>query len=324
LDARKRTDHWNDFERLVLANEEKYPKISKWLKQQVMPRLPSLERRAYLAYLGDQPIASAVLKRGMSSKFCHVKVAEDLQDLSIGDFFFSLMTLEVRGVAREIHFTLPEGLWHERKRFFTSFGFHEANEAGIQYRLFERELRCSASFDSVWRSVQGKLPRLLDRFTPSVLGGSASLVMSIQPRFIESVLSGIKTVEIRRRFSDRWVGRRVALYASRPNASLVGEAEIGEVVSGAPDWIWERLGRDVGCSKDEFDRYVRGAARVYAISLEDVKRYSPPVSRGELRDLFGADFVPPQSYAAVDRGWKRGVSLAGMLSGTVGEFDSGT
>lgn len=316
-DAKQHTEQWRDFEKLILSNEVMYPEISRWLRQRVAPRLASSERRAYVAYVGERAVASAVLKRGSASKFCHVKIIDELQEQSVGDLFFALMTLEVAGVAREIHFTLPENVWHTRRQFFESFGFRNVDEAGTQYRLFEKELRSSAPFELVWRRTQEKLPRLVQRFLTPGLRTGASLVMSIRPRFVENLLSGVKSVEVRRRFSTKWVGQRIALYATEPEACLAGEAEIAGVESGPPGWIWERLGSSIGCSREEFDAYVGRSARVYAIHLSDIRPYSPPIRREDVQELFGGDLVPPQSYSVLSDNveWTRAVSLASMLRG---------
>jgi predicted transcriptional regulator len=314
-DVRGSTDHWRAFENLILSNEDMYPGINHWLHKKVTKDLATPARVAYVAYLGHTPIASAVLKRGRSSKFCHVRIDDEFQDMGLGEVLFSLMALDVRSVAEEIHFTLPESLWGRRRGFFESFGFTRATIASSQYRLFEQELRCSASFDTVWQAAQEKLPVLMARSVIDKHEADGALLMSVRPRYAELILSGTKSVEIRRRFSPRWAGYRLCLYAAHPVCSVVGEARIAQVIPGRPAFIWDMLGPKIGCTKEEFDAYVRGSEEVSAIVLRDSRVYSPPLHREEIRRLSGMSLRPPQSYFLVEPGrpWAQALSVAEAL-----------
>ncbi|MFX0203815.1 MAG: hypothetical protein ACFFCW_47560, partial [Candidatus Hodarchaeota archaeon] len=146
VDARACTDHLNKLRELILENEPMYPDIHKWFDEKVVPGLKASERVGYVGYLDEKPSVSAVVKRGEDAKFCHLRIKKDLQDIHLGEAFFTLMGLDIRGLAKEIHFTLPESVWEKEKGFFKSFGFVDAIKAGHQYRLFEDELRCSTDF----------------------------------------------------------------------------------------------------------------------------------------------------------------------------------
>src|SRR6267142_6017042 len=133
-DAKGLTDHFATFRQLVLENEPAYPGIDRWFKDKVVPGLRSSERVALVGYLKETPVVSAVVKRGDDSKFCHLRIHDDVQDANLGEVFFALMAFELRQIARTIHFTLPEGLWESKQDFFRSFNFCEAKKAGTQYR----------------------------------------------------------------------------------------------------------------------------------------------------------------------------------------------
>ena len=122
LDAEFKTDHIDNLENLVLANEEMYPKIDKWFKKKVIPGIKTSERVGYVGYVYEKPMISAVVKRGKNSKFCHLRINKDFQDNNLGEIFFSVMALEVRKIANEIHFTLPESLWG--KKLFQLLGLY--------------------------------------------------------------------------------------------------------------------------------------------------------------------------------------------------------
>ena len=198
------------------------------------------------------------------------------------------------------HFTLPESLWEEKAGFFRSFGFSESTIAHQQYRLFERELSCSAPFEQFWRHAEDQLPAVARFAVTTGYVDVPRLVMSIRPKFARAVMSGDKRIEIRKSFSERWIDQRVCIYSSSPDQSLVGEATITSVIAAAPEDIWASYGSEVCCDRAEFDEYVKGASKLVAIRLSDVRPYERPVSLQEIRKSNGGHFFPPQSYRTIE------------------------
>ena len=309
------TDTVRIFSELVAENEPMYPDIRRWLKTKVFPGIRDDSRAAFLGLCGDVPIATAVVKRGPNSKFCHLRLAEKFHDKSLGEIFFVFMAFEVRNWAHEIHFTLPESLWENEKQFFQSFGFTKVSRLGVQYRLFDKELVCSAPFVEVWSHVLEKLPKLRNLFSVNEFSLSPRLLLSIKPKFACKIISGEKTVELRTRFSRRWAGHRVSIYASGNMRGLLGEATIRQVDVGDPSVIWLRHGSNLGCSQEEFLKYVEGRSEVYAIELTDVIPYVAPIPMVQVEDLSKQTLIPPQSYLELhdDSPWASAVSIAGLL-----------
>ena len=319
-DAKHSTDHLRTFKELILSNEQMYPKIGDWYKERVVPGIKSSERTAFIGYVNESPIVSAVVKLGEHAKFCHLKIREDFRDSHLGELFFCLMALEVRRVAKDVHFTLPESLWQTKGEFFKSFNFATTAKADTQYRLFDDELHSSAVFSSVWGAVLSKLPKLSSEF---LVGGHSldnDLLMSVKPDYADRILSGQKTVEIRRRFSERWAGRRISLYASAPLMSLVGEATIAQVVLDSPEVIWDKYRTQIACSRDEYDVYSNGKKEVFAVVLEGVRPYRGLVTLSYMSNLVREALIPPQSYCTLEAGkpWAKAVSIATMLHGLRG------
>lgn len=314
-DALAGTDHLNKLRELVSENEPMYPNIQKWFDRKVVPGLKASERVAYIGYLDERPAVSAVVKRGETSKFCHLEIREELQDIHLGEAFFALMGLEVRGLAKEVHFTLPEGLWEKENKFFKSFGFSKPVKAGHQYRFFEDELRCSSPFDRVWKAILEKLPKIARAFLMDGQSLDSELLMSIRAEHAKKVLLGTKKVEIRKRFSKKWTGCKVSIYASGGEGSLVGEASINKVVVGEPESIWESFQEQLGCTKAEFDEYTSSVREIYAVVLENAVPYRKSVSLREVSNLTQKKLRPPQSYCNLSKNtnWAEAISMGALL-----------
>jgi predicted transcriptional regulator len=316
-DVRSVSDRYATFREVVAENEASYPDIRKWLDTKVSRGVRSGERAAFLGLLNDVPVATAVVKRGKNAKFCHLRLDECVRDQNLGELFFALMAAEVRQFASDVHFTLPECLWEEKRDFFQSFGFTSASRAAKQYRLFEEELRCSTPFQLLWRKVVERLPKLSSLFSIRGLSIVSPLVISIAPDYANKIVLGTKSVELRRRFSKRWIGCRTVVYATSPEKRLVGEARIANVVNGNPDQIWYAFAGELGCSRLDFDSYVGNSSEVFALVLDDIVRYIEPIPLRVLEHLIASDIDPPQSYCstASSATWSSALAVAALVHG---------
>lgn len=128
---------------------------------------------------------------------------------------------------------------------------------------------------------------------------SHDVLMSIQPRYAEAILSGSKTFELRRRRPSFAPGSRVIVYSSSPDQRLRGTFEAGEVCGASPWKLWQVVTGKAGITREDFDSYFEGCEMGYAIEVRSPQRLAP-------RPL---KMRPPQSYLflrAGDRG-HRGV-----------------
>jgi predicted transcriptional regulator len=126
------------------------------------------------------------------------------------------------------------------------------------------------------------------------------LFVSLKPRFAEMILSGEKTVELRRVGPTIPVGAPVILYASSPSMEVVGSGRIGALDSASPSALWDRHRADCGLTRREFRAYLAGVRRAVAITLDDVQRFPHTIPLAELNQVLWADFRPPQSWRYLD------------------------
>lgn len=319
VDAQKKSDDFFDLRNLVLHSEDSYPGISKWFDSKVSYGFQTGQRTGFVGLINDRPIAAAILKKGESAKFCHLKIDSSDRSRSLGDLFFLLMALDIRHTAKRVRFTVPESVWEDRKSFFKGYNFVSAEKSARQYRLFDTELFSQTQFSDLFSSAKQKLPKI---FGQLALGNHSLLtgaVLAVQPNPLAKILSGEKTVEIRTRFSKNWEGRRISLYGTAPISGLAGEAKISRVIEGNPNKIWELFGHAIGCTRSEFDAYTREREGVYAILLSDVLRYSDPVPLAQISHLLGIDLPAPQSYLSLANAdnWLTAVALAAALQGSI-------
>ena len=122
-----------------------------------------------------------------------------------------------------------------------------------------------------------------------------ALVMSLQPRYAELLLAGVKTLELRRRPPPEAEGRLVFVYVSSPVRAVGGAFRIGRVRSGTPDELWHWAEGRAGVTRAEYDAYFDGTDTAHALELTHAAAYADPPGLAALRERFGK-FTVPQSW----------------------------
>ena len=122
-----------------------------------------------------------------------------------------------------------------------------------------------------------------------------TLMISVKPEYAAMLLSGRKTVELRRIRPRVEPGDVVLLYATLPECRVVGYCHVTEVLLAVPAALWSDVGSATGVSRVDFDRYFEGAQIAVGIVMERPTRITERLSLEELRRLVPG-FRPPQSF----------------------------
>ena len=137
------------------------------------------------------------------------------------------------------------------------------------------------------------------------------LVLSLKPRFADAILSGQKTVELRRIEPRIKIPTRALVYASSPTCSLIGQCVVYEVIRLPLPVLWERFGPHTALAKEEFHDYFAGTDTGVALLLSNPVRLPSGVPLVILRQSVDR-FRAPQSFAYV--GAEAGARLLALTS----------
>ena len=124
-----------------------------------------------------------------------------------------------------------------------------------------------------------------------------AILLSLRPRFAQAILSGAKTVELRRRPVNARPDTPIILYASSPTMAIVGTARLRDVQVLTPDAAWQAHHRSLGLTRSEFDAYLDGTSRAHLLLLHRVCTLNEPLPLRTLRQE--GRFQPPQSFRYV-------------------------
>ena len=123
------------------------------------------------------------------------------------------------------------------------------------------------------------------------------LLLSIHPRYVDLILSGEKTVELRRRQPRIKTGQGL-IYATAPRMQLSATFQISRVQVGPLELLWQLVRDRAGVSRAKFDSYFQGLTVGVGIEIGRVQEFGP-YSLAELRSAWDG-FHPPQGFRYVD------------------------
>lgn len=130
------------------------------------------------------------------------------------------------------------------------------------------------------------------------MSNSGDILISVQSRFINSMLAGTKRVELRRRAPRIDAGVRIWIYDIAPVAAVRAVAILATVETMSPEVLWRKHESILGLSYEEYSKYLDGCVQATALYLEYVSPIRS-ISLDQLRRVV-PNFHPPQFYLRIE------------------------
>jgi predicted transcriptional regulator/ribosomal protein S18 acetylase RimI-like enzyme len=277
-----RSDAISDLRRLLQETEDLYPGIDLWFRERVEPGLRDGQRACFVAYRSGEAAGASVIRRGHEAKICSLRVRDSDSGVGIGSVLMeSVADYLLRDGARHVHFTIAERVWSTMGRFLSRYGFRVEGSTLKHYRKSEEELAGGVDVQDLARRCKAL---------------ASNIVLSVKPRFASLIMHGEKTIEIRKSFSEKMIGRTMLIYATAPVKAILGSAEIAEVKTLPPDELWSSYSERLGVSRADLADYSANRLEVRAIFLKKVTPFEIPLPWTEFQEIRGVPIHPPQSY----------------------------
>lgn len=130
------------------------------------------------------------------------------------------------------------------------------------------------------------------------------LFLSIHPEYVEAIVEGRKSVELRKRRPSAAIGSRVAIYATTPQCEIVAVATLAQIEVASPSSLWKSVRTIAAVTKSKFDEYYAGHELAVALHFTDISVLSSPIPLRELRQKWD-NFQPPQQFRYLDQRQRR-------------------
>lgn len=124
--------------------------------------------------------------------------------------------------------------------------------------------------------------------------GKFKILISINPEYVEKIISGEKKYEYRTKAAKKDVDK-IIIYETTPVKKVVAAAEILDVLIMRPNELWELTKAQAGITKSFFMSYFKGKKVAYAYKIGRVTVYRRPMELA----AFGVKSAP-QSFVYVN------------------------
>lgn len=125
-----------------------------------------------------------------------------------------------------------------------------------------------------------------------------NVIISIKPEYALKIISGEKTIELRRKFPVDHISGGVALiYASSPIKEIIGYAVIESVNKLPISTIWKKYHKQACVEKSFFHSYFDGLENGFALQLRQPVELVERLDRRRMEEEFY--LTAPQSFRYV-------------------------
>lgn len=129
---------------------------------------------------------------------------------------------------------------------------------------------------------------------------SCNILISVADRHVKSMLSGSKTVELRRRPLRIAPGTRVWVYSKLPKGHVELVATVDRIDAARPERLWDLYQGRVGISRREFFQYFEGIEIGCAVVFQEILPLRPSIELDDVRSV-AKTFQPPQFFKRLNR-----------------------
>lgn len=126
------------------------------------------------------------------------------------------------------------------------------------------------------------------------------LLISIKEKYVTEILSGHKTIELRKSIPKVKAGDTVIIYTTQPRKAVTAIATVKKILKTSPKKMWADHKDTLGISKTEFDDYYKSSEFAIGIEIVDVIRLDTEILLSAIKSIH-PQFTPPQTFKYLDK-----------------------
>jgi predicted transcriptional regulator len=139
------------------------------------------------------------------------------------------------------------------------------------------------------------------------------VIISIKPEYSSEILSGSKTIELRRSTLGLSRNDIVIVYESAPKQALGFWFRVAKVEVLSIDEMWTTYGNRLGIDHESYLAYFNDCPQATGLHVGEVHRLNPAIPLARIKEVV-PDFMPPQGVLFVRDNNGRFKKLLSMIS----------
>ncbi|WP_345329387.1 ASCH domain-containing protein [Mucilaginibacter defluvii] len=124
---------------------------------------------------------------------------------------------------------------------------------------------------------------------------SKLILISVKEKYVEEMLAGRKTIELRKSSPKAEPGDMLIIYTTQPKKAITAIATVKQIIKCSPCEMWQRYSTRLGIDADGFNKYYQDHNKAVGIELTSVLPLNEAILLSAIK-LIHPDFTPPQTF----------------------------
>jgi predicted transcriptional regulator len=129
---------------------------------------------------------------------------------------------------------------------------------------------------------------------------SKLLLISIKDKYVREIVSGNKTIELRKAQPKVKAGDTVIIYTTQPKKAVTAIATVKRIIRLSPEEMWKVHKGKLGIVKNEYDDYYKESKSAVGIELCDIVVLDAEILLSAIK-IIHPGFTPPQTFKYLDK-----------------------
>ena len=126
------------------------------------------------------------------------------------------------------------------------------------------------------------------------------ILISIKEKYVDQILAGLKTIELRKSMPKANKGDTIIIYTTKPKMAVTALAVVGDIITCTPDEMWRDYENRIGIDKKSFDDYYNTATKAIGIELTSVFKLDAEILLSAIK-MINPKFSPPQTFKYLNK-----------------------
>lgn len=129
---------------------------------------------------------------------------------------------------------------------------------------------------------------------------SELILISVKDRYVKEMLSGRKTIELRKSAPKAVAGDTLIIYTTQPKKAITAIAIVKQIIKCEPQEMWRQYHDKLGIDKTGFDDYYKNNKKAVGIELSEVIPLDGEILLSAIK-LIHPSFTPPQTFKYLNK-----------------------
>ncbi|MBE9601481.1 ASCH domain-containing protein [Pedobacter sp. MC2016-24] len=126
------------------------------------------------------------------------------------------------------------------------------------------------------------------------------ILISVKEKYVAEMLTGRKTIELRKAKPKAYPGDTLIIYTTQPRKAITAVALVKNIITCPPAEMWEKYNAKLGIDKASFDNYYGGVNKAIGIEMTEISALNAEILLSAIKTI-QPNFTPPQTFKYLNK-----------------------